>query len=175
MRHRLEAELWVPAPIDEVWAFAMQPENLARISPPSHGLTIRPDGPFADGVLVHIDFAPLGVTLPFSWKALISNIKNDGTSREFTDTQQSGPLRFWKHRHRFEAGVASLATSAGGSAPTRTPGTWMIDTVDYELPVGAGGDLVHKLFARKAIEDFFAYRRARVAEIFGGDLSLVRK
>jgi ligand-binding SRPBCC domain-containing protein len=44
----------------------------------------------------------------------------------------------------------------------------MADRVTYALPFGALGRLVHRMLVRRRLEYIFAYRRRRIAEIFGG-------
>lgn len=58
------------------------------------------------------------------------------------------PHRRWYHRHRFspvEGGVA------------------IEDLVEYELPLGALGRIVHTIAVRRQLEKIFDYRTQRIA------------
>lgn len=170
-RHKLESELWVPAALDEVWEISKDPKNLAKLTPAAYGATIECDGPAREGSEVIIHMAPMGVSIPIAWVSLIENFKGEGDLREFTDVQKSGPFKFWKHRHVFEKGVSEITGRSHETAarPTRnmTPGTWVKDFVEYELPAGALGEVAHKIFARKNLENLFAYRRKIFQQMFG--------
>ena len=65
--------------------------------------------------------------------------------------QRNEPPRTWVHTHRFEADDG---------------GTSVSDDVEYELPLGPLGRMAHSLVVRRDLERIFAYRRARIAEIF---------
>jgi ligand-binding SRPBCC domain-containing protein len=64
--------------------------------------------------------------------------------RMFRDRQVKGPFAKWVHTHRFE--------------PDGQGGSWLIDQVDYELPLGALGRLFGGGFVRQKLERMFAYR-----------------
>lgn len=52
--HRLEADQFVPRPLDEVFAFFARPENLAALTPPSMDFEILtpPPLPMKEGALI---------------------------------------------------------------------------------------------------------------------------
>ncbi len=65
----------------------------------------------------------------------------------FRDEQQGGPFRKWVHTHKFEAGPS--------------PGQSVLDdSIEYELPLGAVGELFGGRFAKNKLEVVFAYRHA---------------
>ena len=66
----------------------------------------------------------------------------------FVDVQLRGPYRRWEHRHTFRA--------VDG-------GTQITDEVEYELPFGPLGDLVHRLVVRNQLRHIFDYRAAVLA------------
>jgi ligand-binding SRPBCC domain-containing protein len=68
--------------------------------------------------------------------------------RRFVDVQISGPYRMWHHTHDFE--------------PAPGGGTLMRDTVRYALPLGALGELAHRLLVRRDLERIFDFRRDAV-------------
>jgi ligand-binding SRPBCC domain-containing protein len=70
---------------------------------------------------------------------------------EFEDVQEEGPYRVWIHTHRFDG---------DGDRVT------MHDRVEYALPMGAVGRLVHRLAVRRQLEAIFDFRRQAIEEIF---------
>ena len=78
--------------------------------------------------------------LPVTW---VTRIEEVVPAQQFADIQLQGPFKRWKHLHRFEA--------VDGA-------TLMYDRVEYELPLGALGELAHRLVVRAKIEDIFTYR-----------------
>ena len=69
----------------------------------------------------------------------------------FEDVQEEGPYRVWIHTHRFED-VGKRVT--------------MHDRVEYALPLGPMGRLVHRLAVRRQLETIFDFRRQAIEEIF---------
>ncbi len=65
----------------------------------------------------------------------------------FTDVQVEGPFARWEHSHVME------------SAPDGT--SVLLDQIDYELPLGALGDIGGGWFVRRQLEQLFDYRHAR--------------
>ena len=76
--------------------------------------------------------------------------------RAFEDVEERGPYRLWRHRHSFEPGPNGVV---------------MRDRVEYALPFGPLGRLVHALVVRRQLDAIFAFRRRAIAEIFGADPS----
>ena len=70
---------------------------------------------------------------------------------EFQDLQEKGPYAAWIHTHRFSR---------------RGDMVLMEDHVDYALPFGALGRIVHRLAVRRQLEEIFEYRRRAIDEIF---------
>jgi ligand-binding SRPBCC domain-containing protein len=64
--------------------------------------------------------------------------------RMFQDTIVQGPFSKWIHTHTME--------------PDGEGGTWLIDHIEYELPMGAVGSLFGGRFARKKLEKMFDFR-----------------
>jgi ligand-binding SRPBCC domain-containing protein len=168
MRHSHHSEQLVLHPIERVFALFADPYNLpslmpawqrpriaaATIVPPPPGLLSSPATTAAAGVGTHItlSFRPLlWAPLRLSWVAEITEfVWND----HFCDRQMRGPFAYWSHCHRLRA------VNRSGIAVTL-----VADQVDYELPLGALGELAHRLFVRRQIERAFAYRQTRLAEL----------
>jgi ligand-binding SRPBCC domain-containing protein len=80
--------------------------------------------------------------VPLRWVAVHSNVS---AQHGFTDTQQRGPLKAWRHTHRFEAVDAST--------------THVSEHIEYEYPSGLPGLLAHLLFTPPALSFLFTYRQ----------------
>ncbi|MBE0593645.1 MAG: SRPBCC family protein [Gemmatimonadales bacterium] len=144
----LERVQAVPRPLNEVFAFYANPDNLARITPPWLGFRVlTPREEMRAGLLIEYRIHPLGV--PQRW---VSEITVWDPPRRFVDEQRRGPYRRWHHLHEFRA-------TAGG--------TEIRDRVIYELPLGPLGRLAHALFVRRQLESIFAFRERVVRELFG--------
>jgi ligand-binding SRPBCC domain-containing protein len=70
----------------------------------------------------------------------------------FVDEQTKGPYKQWRHMHRFEA---------------HGDRTKMIDEVQYSLPFGVLGRIVHAVKVRRDVSRIFDYRRLEIEALFG--------
>ncbi len=149
MTYRLETEVMLPAPIDEVFPFFADAENLETITPPElHFRFVTPlPIEMRVGALIEYRLSLFGV--PFSWLTEIS-VWEPGI--RFVDRQLRGPFRLWHHEHLFE------------SNPVGT--THMRDTVHYALPFEPIGRIAHPI-VRARLDRIFAYRTERVQAHFG--------
>lgn len=141
---RLDAELDLPRPREEVFAFFADPRNLEAITPPWLRFRIASEGPLEMRAGALIDYRLSLRGIPFGWRTLISAWE---PPQRFVDEQLRGPYRLWRHEHRFEE---------------RPGGTRILDRVDYQVP---GGALVERLLVRPDLERIFAWRQARVREL----------
>jgi ligand-binding SRPBCC domain-containing protein len=172
MRHTFRAEQWVPYPVELVFAFFANPENLPVLMPRWQRARIEeaqfappPPRPQTDtaprlrsfaagaGSRITLSFRPFPyspVRLP--WQAHITAfVWND----HFCDEQAGGPFNYWQHCHHFHT-----------EARDAVVGTLVVDDLSYELPLSHLGELAHRLLLRRQIERTFAYRQARLLEIF---------
>jgi ligand-binding SRPBCC domain-containing protein len=167
MRHTFESEQWLPCPLELVFAFFANPQNLPRLMPswqkarieeamyaappPRPGPAIRSVAA-GQGSRLTISFRPFPYA-PFRlpWEAEISEfVWND----HFCDTQLRGPFAYWRHFHRVQL------QTRGGFA-----GTLLRDELEYELPLGPLGELAHNIVVRRQIQKVFAFRHQRTAEL----------
>jgi ligand-binding SRPBCC domain-containing protein len=134
----------IAAPLPRVFDFFAQPENLARISPPSTRFRIvaGPRRRLREGD--RIEYALRVWRLPFRWRSRIEAWR-EGES--FADVQERGPYKSWRHTHTFR--------EADG-------GVEMHDRVDYELPFGILGRVVAGWLVRRELEKIFEYRAQAV-------------
>lgn len=99
------------------------------------------------GMIIDYTISPL-LGIPMRWKTKIIQV-DDG--RSFTDFQQEGPYKLWNHFHEF--------------IPNEK-GVLIKDKVDYELPLGFIGTIVHSLIVRKKLQRIFEFRHQILEELF---------
>jgi uncharacterized protein YbjT (DUF2867 family)/ligand-binding SRPBCC domain-containing protein len=146
--HRLSASQLVPRPIEEVFAFFSQPENLGRITPSSMGFELLTvDRDMRDGLVIRYRIRPL-LGIPLTWTTKITGYE---PPTGFRDTQLSGPYRRWEHAHSFQAVPG---------------GTLVRDEIDYEVPLGRLGDLANRLVVRSELERIFRHRAETIRTVF---------
>ena len=149
-RHVLSRRQLVPGSLQEVFAFFENPRNLEEITPTWLRFSVleATDDVVREGTEIRYRLHWNG--LPMGWRSRITEYAQDA---HFADEMLSGPYKRWYHTHRFRA-VAE--------------GVEMEDTVEYELPLGPLGDLVHALVVRRQLEAIFDYRATSIRRIFGG-------
>ena len=146
--HTLDCELITPASLEDTFRIFEDPYNLARITPPWMGFEIlTPDLKMRSGLEIDYRFRWLG--LPMTWRTLITVYE---PPHLFVDEALKGPYALWRHRHEFQQ---------------TGEGTVVRDHVDYALPLGFLGDIAHALVVRRQVEQIFAYRQTRIAELIG--------
>lgn len=142
MKYQLYREQQLNCPIETAWSFFSSPHNLSKITPKDMGFVVHTklgDQPIFVGMEIDYTVSPI-FKIPLKWKTKITQVD---FQKSFTDFQEKGPYKSWNHHHEF--------------IPNKE-GVLMKDTVDYELPLGLVGQLVHPLFVRKKIEEIFNYR-----------------
>lgn len=168
MAYTYDAEQWLPFPVELVFAFFANPENLPRLMPkwqkarieeasfapppahPSPAKRVRGIAAGA-GTRLTVSFRPF----PFSpirlpWEAEITEfVWND----HFCDIQLRGPFSYWKHCHRLSA-----------ERRDGVMGTLLRDHVEYEL-AGGGFAAVLRPFVAFQMASTFKFRQARTAQL----------
>lgn len=146
----LKKEILIAAPLEQVWQFFSNPENLRIITPPYMKFRIikRPASTeIFEGMQIGYKVSPI-LNIPMKWVTLIKSVDR---LKSFTDVQFKGPYALWEHTHTFE----------------RVPeGTLMYDQVKYALPLGIIGVWAHKLFVNRQLESIFQYRAQIVSGLF---------
>ncbi len=140
----LRCELWVPNPLSEVFEFFSRAENLERITPPWMQFRILTPLPVTMKQGATIAYALRVRGIPMRW---LTEIERWNPPFEFVDVQAKGPYKLWRHTHRF--------SEVRG-------GTLIEDVVEYALPFGWIGRLVHRLQVRRDLAQIFDYRTQRV-------------
>jgi len=148
--HVLEREIFLNQTLENVWQFMATPTNLNELTPPELNFRIISELPeeMYNGMIIEYR-----IRIPWfgHWRWL-TEIKHIREGEYFVDEQRIGPYRLWYHEHRIEAVDENH--------------TRMIDRVSYCLPFGILGILVHELWVKKMLHNIFAYRSARLSELF---------
>lgn len=147
--YSISSTQWVPRPLEEVFEFFSRPANLQELTPPLLNFHIL-EAPehIQAGSLIRYRLKVHKV--PVSWTTEIVEWE---PPRRFVDVQLKGPYSLWRHQHTFVA---------------ERGGTTISDHVDYSLPFGPLGQIVHGLFVRRDVEQIFAFRGVKMRELFGG-------
>jgi ligand-binding SRPBCC domain-containing protein len=147
--HLLEREQLVARPLDHVFAFFSDARNLEMITPSFLRFAIETPGPIEMRAGARIDYRLSLFGVGFRWRTLIASWE---PGRRFVDVQLEGPYRLWRHTHEF--------------APL-DGATLVRDRVEYGLPLGPLGDVVHAAFVRRTLARIFDHRRERIAALVG--------
>ncbi len=125
-----------------LWGFHERPDALALLTPKWPPVkVIQPPASLHVGAEAILELHPVpGVRI--RWHA--RHTEYDPPHR-FVDVQLSGPFASWRHEHRIEP-------APGGAR--------LIDTVEYEPPLGVLGKLANPLFIRPQLKAMFRYRHA---------------
>jgi ligand-binding SRPBCC domain-containing protein len=140
----------IPISLDEAWSFLSDPKNLKIITPDymSFNIISGAERKMYAGQIIQYIVTPL-----FGIKAKwVSEITQVVDKEYFIDEQRFGPYAFWHHKHfikEIDGGVE------------------MEDIIDYKVPLGILGQLVHPILVKPKLEEIFEYRRKKLIELFG--------
>ena len=134
-----ETSFTVNAPLEAVAAFHADTSALKILNPPFVFVRLHRVDPMAEGSIS--EFTLWMGPLPIRWRAVHSGVGPNG----FTDTQESGPLAYWQHSHRFE--------SIDGDT------TQICEHIEYQYPAGLRGLLPRILFGHMGLTALFTYRK----------------
>lgn len=140
----------LPITLQQAWHFLSDPKNLKTITPEYMGFHILSgaDKPmFAGQIIQYIVTPVLGIKT--KWVTEISHVVD---KHYFVDEQRFGPYALWHHKHfikEIEGGVE------------------MEDIIDYKVPFGILGQLVHPILVKPKLEEIFNYRTKKLEELFG--------
>jgi len=142
----LHREQHLRAPLQEVFPFFANPENLELLTPKFLHFEIVTPRPIEMRIGQRIEYRIRLRGLPMKW---ISEITAFEPLCRFVDEQIKGPYSMWHHEHRF---------IADGD------GTRVIDHVRYKV---FGGKLIAKLLVEPDLERIFEHRADVLAKRFG--------
>lgn len=140
----------LPITIDQAWDFLSDPANLKIITPDYMGFHILSgaDRPMFPGQIIQYIVTPV-LGIKTKWVTEITHIKDH---QYFVDEQRFGPYALWHHKHfirEIDGGVE------------------MEDLIDYKLPLGVLGQLVHPILVQPKLNEIFEYRTQKLEALFG--------
>ncbi|WP_299107473.1 SRPBCC family protein [uncultured Winogradskyella sp.] len=140
----------LPISIEQAWEFLSSPANLKTITPDymSFDILSGADRPMFPGQIIQYIVTPV-LGIKTKWVTEITHVKD---KEYFVDEQRFGPYALWHHKHfikEIEGGVE------------------MEDIIDYKLPMGILGQLVHPILVKPKLEEIFKYRTTKLEELFG--------
>lgn len=150
MIYTLHTKQNLPISLEEAWDFLSSPKNLKTITPDYMGFNILSgaDKPMFPGQIIQYIVTPV-LGIPTKWVTEITHVQN---KEYFVDEQRFGPYALWHHKH-------FLKEIPGGIE--------MEDIVDYKLPMGILGQLVHPILVHPKLKEIFDYRQKKLIELFG--------
>jgi ligand-binding SRPBCC domain-containing protein len=148
--YRLHKKQKFPISIDKAWDFLSKPENLKIITPDymSFDILSGADRPMYPGQIIQYIVTPI-LGIKTKWVSEITQVKRQNY---FVDEQLYGPYALWHHKHFIKA---------------INGGVEMEDIIDYKLPLGWLGQLVHPFLVKPKLEEIFEYRQKKLTELFG--------
>jgi len=148
--YRLETVQNLPISQKEAWDFLSDPKNLKRITPEYMGFEIlsgASDKMYAGQIIQYI-VTPV-MSIPTKWVTEITHVDE---GKYFVDEQRFGPYALWHHKHFIK--------------PIHK-GVEMIDIIDYKIPFGILGQLVHPIIVAPKLKEIFEFRKHALNEMFG--------
>ncbi len=170
MPYTFSAEQWLPFPVEVVFAFFANPDNLPRLMPrwqhahidQAHFAPPPPRPPASPVLPGKVAGADTRMTLSFRavpllplrlrWDALISEFSWNDHFCDVIDGR--GPFRSWRHCHWLQPQADPRPLGNRSTAA----GTLLTDSVEYALPFGVLGQLAHKIAVRHQIGRIFRFR-----------------
>lgn len=140
----------LPISKDQAWEFLSKPSNLKTITPNymSFDIISGADKPMYPGQIIQYIVTPI-MGIKTKWVTEITHVQE---GHYFVDEQRFGPYSLWHHKHfikQIEGGVE------------------MEDIIDYKVPIGILGQIVHPFIVKPKLEEIFNYRKNKLIEIFG--------
>ncbi|MCH9659368.1 MAG: SRPBCC family protein [Bacteroidetes bacterium] len=148
--YTLHSKQNIPISLNEAWEFLSNPNNLKTITPEYMGFHILSgaDRPMYAGQIIQYIVTPV-LGIKTKWVTEITHAKDHAY---FVDEQRFGPYALWHHKHfikKIDGGVE------------------MEDIIDYKVPFGWFGQLIHPFIVRPKLDEIFEYRRKKLIDLFG--------
>lgn len=140
----------LPISIQQAWDFLSNPNNLKTITPNYMGFHILSgaDKPMYAGQIIQYIVTPV-LGIKTKWVTEITHVIDN---QYFVDEQRFGPYALWHHKHFIKA---------------IDGGVEMEDIIDYKVPFGILGQLVHPIIVKPKLEEIFNYRSKKLEALFG--------
>lgn len=148
--YRLHKTQNIPITMNQAWEFLSSPANLKTITPDYMGFHILSgaDRPMFPGQIIQYIVTPV-MGIKTKWVTEITHVKD---KEYFVDEQRFGPYALWHHKH-------FIKPIDGGVE--------MEDIIDYKIPFGILGQMVHPFLVKPKLEEIFEYRQKKLVELFG--------
>ena len=148
--YNLQSKQKLPISVNKAWDFLSSPINLKTITPEYMGFNILSgaDRKMYPGQIVQYIVTPL-FGIKTKWVTEITHVQEN---KYFVDEQRFGPYALWHHKH-------FIRPIDGGVE--------MEDIIDYKIPFGLIGQLVHPIIIKPKLKEIFDYRHDKLIEIFG--------
>lgn len=145
--HRIQK---LPITPQQAWDFLSDPKNLKTITPDYMGFHILSgaDRPMFAGQMIQYIVTPI-LGIKTKWVTEITHVVD---KHYFVDEQRYGPYALWHHKHFIKK---------------ITGGVEMEDIIDYKVPFGTIGEMVHPILVKPKLEAIFNYRTKKLEELFG--------
>lgn len=147
MAHALHAEMWLPLPVERVFAFFADVANLDLLTPPWVQFTTVTPGPIVLQAGTLIEHRLRVHHVPIRW---LSEITVWNPPVQFVDEQRRGPYKSWKHRHDFE---------------TKGDGALIRDSIEYRVRGWFCAALINRWLVRPDLRAIFAFRQKKLREL----------
>jgi ligand-binding SRPBCC domain-containing protein len=140
----------LPISLNEAWDFLSNPKNLKTITPEYMSFIIESgaEKPMYPGQIIQYIVTPV-LGIKTKWVTEITHMQEN---KYFVDEQRFGPYALWHHKH-------FIREIPGGVE--------MEDIIDYKVPFGILGQLVHPFIVKPKLDEIFEYRRMKLIELFG--------
>lgn len=148
--YRLSSKQQLPITIKQAWEFLSSPKNLKVITPKymSFDIISGADKPMYAGQIIQYIVTPI-FGIKTTWVTEITHVVEN---EYFVDEQRFGPYALWHHKH-------FIRPIDGGVE--------MEDIIDYKVPLGFLGRLVHPILVKPKLTEIFNYRTKKLIELFG--------
>ena len=148
--YRLSSKQQLPISMDQAWSFLSDPRNLKEITPKymSFDIISGADRPMFAGQIIQYIVTPI-LGIKTTWVTEITHVVD---KEYFVDEQRFGPYALWHHKHfikPIEGGVE------------------MEDIIDYKVPLGFIGRLVHPILVKPKLTEIFNHRTKKLIALFG--------
>ncbi|MDV7187303.1 SRPBCC family protein [Lutibacter sp. TH_r2] len=148
--YRLSSKQKLPISVNEAWEFLSSPKNLKTITPDymSFDILSGAEKPMFAGQIIQYIVTPI-LGIKTNWVTEITHVVD---KKYFVDEQRFGPYALWHHKHfikEIDGGVE------------------MEDIIDYKIPLGFLGRLVHPIIVKPKLTEIFNYRTKKLNQLFG--------
>lgn len=148
--YTLKAKQNLPISIEKAWEFLSDPKNLKTITPEYMKFEVLSgaDRKMYPGQIIQYIVTPIA-RIKNKWVTEITHVKD---KEYFVDEQRFGPYSLWHHKH-------FIKEIPGGIE--------MEDIIDYKIPFGILGQLIHPIVVKPRLKEVFEYRKKKLIELFG--------